>query len=144
MLCPCCGWNGCLHQVPRYKEMRMTAATHYAGLLKAASGCLHDRHAWFHNARVRLATVMTSSGASRSSANALPLWRSAIGCADQAYPGNWPSHLPLLKGGCISAQAAVQQQPAAAGEAQELLEAWRRRLGEIRKVLGRSEDDLHH
>mmetsp|Transcript_35585 Transcript_35585/g.100721 ORF Transcript_35585/g.100721 Transcript_35585/m.100721 type:complete len:184 (-) Transcript_35585:6-557(-) len=110
------------------RRLRMTAAMHYAALLKAGSCCLHPNHAWMHNARVRLAMVMTASRAARSCANALPLWRAALEAARDCYPPHWPSLLPLLSGACIAAQVAGDK---------EAFEAWSSEKLQVASVLGK-------
>lgn len=110
----------------------MEAVVHYAQILKLASGCLHPDHRWVQNARVRTAMVMTASGAPRSCANALPLWRASIDAAVKCYPPNWPSLVPLLKGGCKAATVA--------GES-DLGTEWHALLEATESVLGRKRSD---
>mmetsp|Transcript_24917 Transcript_24917/g.62791 ORF Transcript_24917/g.62791 Transcript_24917/m.62791 type:complete len:284 (+) Transcript_24917:737-1588(+) len=111
------------------RRLRMEAVVHYAELLKLASGCLHADHRWVHNARVRTAMVMTASGAPRSCANALPLWRASMAAALKCYPPHWPSTVPLLKGGCSAASVAGDER---------LLSEWKELLKKTESVLARS------
>lgn len=88
------------------KQRLMEAATHYAKLLQLATGKLDDGHALLLIARARLAKVMMQSGAQRSQANALPLWRAVLQATRPCVPANWPALLEPLRGVAAAAEAA--------------------------------------
>ena len=57
---------------------------------------------------------MTLSGAARSQANALPLWKLVLAALRPCVPLNWPQLLAPLKGAAAAAAAAGDDEAAAA------------------------------
>lgn len=96
----------------------MEAAGLYAQLLQHASGALADSHALVLQARGRLAHVMTASGAKRSCANALPLWRAVYAATRACCPEAWPQLLEPLRGMLAAARGADDAETAASSEAE--------------------------
>ena len=96
------------------KQQLMRAASLYAKLLQLSSGALDDRHAILLQARSRLAEVMMMSGADRSRANALPLWRAVLAALRPCVPEHWPQLLPPLRSAAAAAAAAGDESAASA------------------------------
>ena len=88
------------------KQALLQAAAHYAQLLQRASGILGEGHAIVLLARLRLAQLMMSSGAQRSQANALPLWKAVLEATRPCVPDAWPALLEPLRGAAAAASAA--------------------------------------
>ena len=99
------------------RRQLMTSAAHYGQLLQLSDGLLGAHHTLLLVARGRLAHVMTVSGAQRSCANALPLWRSHLAATRRCCPPNWPHLLPCLRGGRDAAARAGDSTAAAEFEA---------------------------
>ena len=100
------------------RRQLMTSAAHYGQLLQLSDGLLGAHHTLLLVARGRLAHVMTVSGAQRSCANALPLWRSHLAATRRCCPPNWPHLLPCLRGGRDAAARAGDSTAAAEFEAE--------------------------
>ena len=100
------------------KQLLMRAASLYAKLLQLSSGALDDRHAILLQARSRLAQVMMMSGADRSRANALPLWRAVLAALRPCVPAHWPQLLPPLRSAAAAAAAAGDESAASAFRAE--------------------------
>uniref|UniRef100_A0A7S4FD62 SET domain-containing protein n=1 Tax=Chrysotila carterae TaxID=13221 RepID=A0A7S4FD62_CHRCT len=97
--------NAATDAATRKREL-MSSASHYAELLRLATNALHPEHELCTHARARLAHVMTESGAQRSCANALPLWRSVIAALEKCVPHASPQLLPPLRGALKAASIA--------------------------------------
>ena len=97
--------KGATEAVVRRKGL-MEAASHYAKLLQLANGVLGERHGLLLVARGRLAKVMQLSGAERSRANAMPLWKAVLAVMRPCVPTRWPQLLEPLRGLADAAEAA--------------------------------------
>lgn len=99
----------------------MEAAQQYAKLLQLADGALDNGHEVLLQARERLAKVMGFSGAQRSRANALPLWRAVLAAVRPCVPPSWPQLLEPLRGVIDAAEAAGEAADEERAELQRVL-----------------------